>query len=211
MLAAARERADDDGVSATFVLADAQRQRFEPASFDVIASRFGVMFFDDPVAAFANLHGATRPDGALRVIVWRSPDENPSMTTAERAAAGLVEIPPRVPDAPGPFAFADSERVHGILERSGWSAIGFEPIDEVCAMDERDLPRYVGGIGTLGRVLADADAATRDRVVGAVLPAFDRFREGGQVRFPAACWLVLGARLIRQRPQPLATAVTPRA
>ena len=57
-------------------------------------------------------------------------------------------------------------------------------------MQERDLPRYVGGLGTLGRVLADADEATRDRIVSAVLPAYEQFLDGGQVRFNAACWLV---------------------
>src|SRR4051794_38677889 len=100
MLAAARVRAEQEGTHVAFVLADAQRHAFEPASFDVIASRFGVMFFDDPVAAFANLRTATRPGGALRGIVWRGPGVKPSMTTSQRAAAGVVTFPPDVPGAP---------------------------------------------------------------------------------------------------------------
>jgi SAM-dependent methyltransferase len=190
MLAAARERAQREGVGARFVEADAQRHAFEAATFDVVASRFGVMFFDDPVAAFANLRRATRRGGALRAIVWRSPEDNPFMTTSEHAAAGLVTFPPKVPDAPGPFAFADPNRVRGILEGSGWTDVGFERIDEVCSMDERDLAHYVGGLGSLGRALADADEATRDRVVKAVLPAYEPYVAGGQARFNAACWLV---------------------
>src|SRR3954451_16782697 len=133
MLAAARVRAEHEGTHVAFVLADAQRHAFVPASFDVIASRFGVMFFDDPVAAFANLRTATRTGGALRVIVWRGPEENPSMTTSERAAAGMVTFPPTVPGAPGPFALADTDRVAGILQQAGWSDVGFEPMDEICA------------------------------------------------------------------------------
>ena len=69
MLDAARARAEAEGVAVSFVLADAQRHQFEPASFDVVASRFGVMFFDDSVEAFDNLRHATRPGGALRIIV----------------------------------------------------------------------------------------------------------------------------------------------
>jgi SAM-dependent methyltransferase len=190
MLDAARARAEGEGVAVSFVLADAQRHQFEPASFDVVASRFGVMFFDDSVEAFDNLRRATRPGGALRIIVWRSADENPSMTTSEHAAAGLVEFPPKVPGAPGPFSFADSDHVETSLRRSGWTDVGFDKVDVEISMAEVDLPRYVGGLGALGRALAGKDQETRDRVVNAVLPAYERFIDGGRVRFVAACWLV---------------------
>jgi ubiquinone/menaquinone biosynthesis C-methylase UbiE len=90
MIAAARSRAERVGVPASFIVADAQTYAFEPASFDVIISRFGVMFFDDPVGAFTNLRNAAAAGGALRLIAWRGPADNPFMTTAERAAAPLL-------------------------------------------------------------------------------------------------------------------------
>ena len=87
-----------------------RRHAFEPASFDMIVSRFGVMFFDDSVRAFANLRRAASDGAELHVIAWRSAAENPFMTTAERAAAPLLpDMPARRPDAPGQFAFADRE------------------------------------------------------------------------------------------------------
>src|SRR5579872_4643836 len=85
MIAAARVRAESAGIAADFICADAQTHRFEASSFDMIISRFGVMFFDDPVRAFANFRRAARDDAELCVIVWRTAAENPFMMTAERA------------------------------------------------------------------------------------------------------------------------------
>ena len=122
MIAAARARAARDTTPADFLLADAQIHTLPPAGFDMILSRFGVMFFDDPARAFANLRRAARDDARLLLVAWRSGEENPFMTTAERAAAPLLpNLPERRADGPGQFAFADRHRVHAILEQSGWS------------------------------------------------------------------------------------------
>lgn len=194
MISAARRRAEREAAPVDFVLADAQRHRFEPASFDLIFSRFGVMFFDDPIDAFTNLRRAVRAGGELRIVAWRSAAENPFMTTAERAAAPLLpNLPPRRPDEPGQFAFADPRRVERILEKSGWTAIGIRPIDLDCTLPERDLVRYLTLLGPLGRALREVDEATRVRVVETVRSAFSPFVHGAEVRFTAACWLI-GAR-----------------
>jgi SAM-dependent methyltransferase len=190
MVVAARSRVAREGVAASFIAADAQRHPFRPASFDAIASRFGVMFFDDPAAAFANLRSATSRGGALRAIVWRSAEENPFMTTAERAAPPAVRIPAREPDGPGQFAFADERRVRSILEQAGWGGVDVQPIDVPCAFGEVHLLPYLAHLGPLARALAHADEATRARVVAAVRPAFDAYVDGTEVRFTAACWLV---------------------
>jgi SAM-dependent methyltransferase len=198
MVAAAKRRAEREGVPARFLQADAQRHRFEPARFDAIASRFGVMFFDDFVEAFANLRSAVTADGTLRFIAWRTADENPFMTTAERAAAPLVAIPPRDPGGPGQFGLADPALGRSVLEDAGWGGIDLQPIDVACSFPEQDLVRYVTNLGPLGRALADCDAPTRARIVEAVRPAFDSFVVGADVHFTAACWLV-GARPDRHR------------
>ncbi len=120
MIAAARGRAEQERSSATFICADAQSHAFGSTRFDLIIARFGVMFFDDPVQAFANLRNAMSAGGQLRSVVWRSAAENPFMTTAERAASALLpNLAPRRADAPGQFGFADAQRVRKILERSG--------------------------------------------------------------------------------------------
>jgi len=194
MLAAARARAERESAPATFIRADAQSYAFEAASFDMIISRFGVMFFDDFTRAFANLRRAARDGAELRFVAWRSASENPFMTTAERAAAPLLpNIPARRPDAPGQFAFADQRRVHRILEDSGWGEIDIQPIDVACAMPESELVGYVSRLGPLGRVLHEADDRTRSQVIETVRAAFDPYVHGAEVRFTAACWMV-GAR-----------------
>jgi SAM-dependent methyltransferase len=194
MIALARARAEQDRVPASFLCADAQTHAFEPASFDMIVSRFGVMFFDDSVRAFANLRRAAADGASLQCIVWRSAAENPFMTTAERAAAPLLpNLPPRQPNAPGQFAFADARRVRSILEESGWTKIDIQPIDVECTMPEADLNRYVTRLGPVGMVLKEADERTRQKVVEAVGAAFAPYVHGSDVRFTASCWM-MGAR-----------------
>ena len=191
MLDAARARAAREGTPATFVVADAETHPFEPARFDAVMSRFGVMFFGDPVRAFANLRRAVRSGGALRCVVWRSPDENPFSTVAERAAAPLLPgLPPRVPDAPGQFGFANPQRVGDILAGSGWTGVDIRPIDVDCTLPEAELERHAMRLGPLGRVLHEADDRTRARVVDAVLSAFQPYVHGREVRYVAACWMV---------------------
>ncbi|MBR8640137.1 class I SAM-dependent methyltransferase [Streptomyces tuirus] len=195
MIDAARAWSEQEGVPASFVRADAQEHPFEPGTFDAVISRFGVMFFNDPVRAFANLRSAVRDEGALRFVVWRDPAENPFMTTAERAARPfLPDLPARRPDEPGQFAFADPDRIRRVLSESGWSGIDIRPIDVVCALPERELVRYFTRLGPLGMFLPEVeDERTRAQVVETVRAAFDRFVHGSEVRFTAACWTV-GAR-----------------
>jgi SAM-dependent methyltransferase len=196
MIAAARARAEREGAPATFICANAQHFAFEPAIFDMIISRFGVMFFDDPVRAFSNLRRASTDDAEVRLIAWRSAAENPFMTTAERAAAPLLpDLPPRQPDAPGQFAFANSDRVRTIFEESGWAEIDIRAIDVACALPETELVRYVTRLGPVGLILLEADEPTRARVIDTLRPAFDPYVHGDEVRFIAACWMI-GARAV---------------
>lgn len=191
MIAVAHARAEAEQANVHFFAADAQTHAFEPAAFDLIVSRFGVMFFDDPVQAFANLHHAAREDARLAFIAWRSATENPFMTTAERAAGPLLpNLPVRQPGGPGQFAFADPNHIRTVLAESGWSDIDIQPIDVACAMPENDLVPYLTWLGPVGQLLQDADERTRARVIGTLLAAFAPYVHGGEVRFDAACWQV---------------------
>jgi SAM-dependent methyltransferase len=191
MIAAARAGAARERIPAHFIVGDAQLHRFEPESVDMLVSRFGVMFFADPAQAFGNLRRAAIEDAALACIAWRSAAENEFMTTAERAAAPLaLDIPPRRPDAPGQFAFADARRVRGVLESGGWTDIEIEPLNVDCAFPEAALARYLTRLGPVGLALQQADDDTRQRVFAAIRPAFDPFVHGAEVRFSAACWLI---------------------
>jgi SAM-dependent methyltransferase len=191
MIALARERAARERLNARFVTADAQTHAFPPEAFDLIVSRFGVMFFEDPAAAFANLHGAAQANAQLALIAWRSAADNPFMTAAERAAAPyLPAMPARKPDEPGQFAFSDRNRVRAILDAAGWNAIDIAPLDVACVLPASELDAYVTKLGPLGRVLGDADERTRVQVLDQVRAAFAPYVHGTDVRFNAACWLI---------------------
>lgn len=191
LVALARARVRDAGAPVRFICADAQAHAFAPERFDLVVSRFGVMFFGDPVGAFSNLRRAARDGAALRFVAWRSPLENPFMTAAERAVAAL--LPPSAapaPNAPGQFAFADSARVHAILVQSGWIDVEIRRLDRDCTFAERDLLPYLTQMGPLGRALPGLEASTRARVIEAARAAVEPYVHGPDVRFTAACWQV---------------------
>jgi ubiquinone/menaquinone biosynthesis C-methylase UbiE len=191
LLAAASARAKRAGVPVRFIAADAQTHAFERSAFDMIVSRFGVMFFDDFRAAFTNLRRAASEGAGLRLITWRQAEENPFMTTAERAAAPLLpDLPARVPDAPGQFGLASEVRIREILARSGWQHIEIKPLDVVCSFPERELVPYLTRLGPVGVALQEADETVRAAVMKVVRPAFDAFVHGAEVRFNAACWMI---------------------
>lgn len=192
LIDAARRRAATAGLeNCRFIAADAQQHAFERGAFDAVISRFGVMFFADPVAAFANLGRAARPDAGLTFIAWRGVEENPFMTTAERTAAPLLpELAARDPAAPGQFAFADAERVRGILTAAGWRDIDIGPLDIACTLSAEDLDAYAARMGPVGALLPDLDDGRRSRIVAAVRQAFEAYVTAGVAHITAACWLV---------------------
>lgn len=191
LIAAARKRAVAEGrTNASFVEGDAQVHALEQGRYDAVISRFGVMFFDDPVAAFANIRRSARAGARLAFVAWRSPAENAFMTTAVRAAAPfLPPMPPTNPEAPGQFAFADKSRVTSILEASGWSAVELQRADVACQVSEDDLMTYVTRLGPVGNALREADEPTAEKVAAVLRQAFAPFVDAGFARFTAACWL----------------------
>jgi SAM-dependent methyltransferase len=197
MLARARERAAAAGLANVgFRLADVQTAALEPGAYDAAFSRFGVMFFADPVAAFRNVRRALRGGGRIAFACWRPVTENPWVRVPMAAAAPHVTLPPPPPEgAPGPFAFGDAARVRGILEAAGFAGIAIEPAD---------LPMLPGGgdvdeaadtfleVGPLASALREtgADDAIRARVRGAVRDAFASHARDGRVELGSAIWLV---------------------
>ena len=192
LVEAARARASNQSiVTAEFVQADAESHSFEAGGFDAIVSRFGVMFFGDPVAAFRNLRNAARSGGKLAFIAWRSAAENGFMTTAERAArAVLPDLPPRDEAAPGQFAFGDGTRIRDILDASGWRDIAVDPVDVTCVLPRSALRTYATRMGPLGAIFPTLDDDVRARLVTCLETAFEPFAEGDEMRFTAACWRV---------------------
>ncbi|HEY0279563.1 MAG TPA: class I SAM-dependent methyltransferase [Solirubrobacterales bacterium] len=190
LLDAARGRAEEAGVPIDFVRGDAQTFAFEPASFDLIVSRLGVMFFADPVAAFANLRVAATDEARLRFVCWRDPAENPFMTLTARATKNLLDLPPRIPNTPGPYGLADAERTRGILDDAGWRGVEARPFEATCAMPAEELMTFLTRIGPLREALAKADVERRLAVLGAVRAAAEPYVDGDRASFTAALWIV---------------------
>lgn len=180
-----------------FEQADAQTHAFEPKAFDVVFSRFGVMFFADPVAAFRNLRTALRDNGQLGFICWRDMGENPSFMLPLQAALPLLPAPPTFPEpgAPGPFAFADRSRIHDILQRAGYANISIAAHDsEIVFAGCADIDGAVElamQVGPLSRALGGIDDSTRADVRAAVRDAFGPYHGPLGVKLSAATWIVV--------------------
>ncbi|SJZ92522.1 Ubiquinone/menaquinone biosynthesis C-methylase UbiE [Enhydrobacter aerosaccus] len=190
LVAAARQQAP---ANATFVVGDAATQAFEAASIDLIFSRFGVMFFADPVAAFRNLHRALKPGGRLVFICWRTPQENPWGLVPLRAAAPFLPPFERPgPEEPGQYAFGDRAHVERILTAAGFGTPRFEAIDRPVLLG-RDVAAVLDSLvrfGPLSRLLAEAAPDARDKALKAVAEVLKPHESPDGIRLPGACWLV---------------------
>ena len=196
MLAVARERADKAGYpQVRFIQADAQTFAFEPGAFDGVFSRFGVMFFEDPAAAFANIRKALRPGGRLAFVCWQAAADNPLMTLPMQAAMAHFDAPPAPPadpHAPGPFAFADGERVRRILQEAGFTDIDVTPHRQaIGARTLDDAVRTALSIGPLGRMLGEFPGK-REAAAGSVREALAAYANDKGVLLPSATWIVTG-------------------
>ncbi len=175
-----------------FEEADAQTHQFSPASLDLVFSRFGIMFFDDPDVAFRNLRSALRPGGRLAFVCWPAPQDNLFITIPMGAAARHISLPaPSEPDAPGPFAFADLDRVRRILSRSGFSAIETERLTEKVGGGTLDeTTDMLLELGPLGDKLNDLDERTRSAITADIRTALTRFEASGRIQLDAVALLV---------------------
>jgi SAM-dependent methyltransferase len=174
-----------------FVQADAQVFPFEPASFDAAFSRFGVMFFADPTAAFINIRRSLRPNGRVAFVCWRALEENPIDIVPLRAAsAHLPPQPAHDPDGPGPFAFANPDRVRGILESAGFGEIEITAHDEQVGSGDLDTMLAIClRVGALGKILRE-NPELRAAALPAVRSALAAHDGPDGVRLNAATWVV---------------------
>lgn len=189
----ARQRNAELGLNAAFDVADASSHDFGAAKFDHLISRFGVMFFDDPVSAFANLRRSLSEDATLAFICWRSLPENQWLMSPMGAALPhMPPIEPAVPGAPGPFAFADKDRVRKILAEAGFSNISFTPFDApmILGQDLDEALEQALEIGPLSRLLLDQEEAVRHRVTDAMRVELARHLTSAGVTLGGATWIV---------------------
>jgi len=169
-----------------------------PLDTDLLYSRFGVMFFADPPAAFAHMRSALRPGGRCVFACWRAPRDNlwaMVPISAARAALGIAP-PPTDPNAPGPFAFADDGRVRGILEAAGFDAINVERFDTtvVLGVTPRAAADAMTRIGPVARLVREVGVEHLPTVAAAVENALVPYAAGdGAVRLQGSAWIVAAA------------------
>jgi SAM-dependent methyltransferase len=194
MLVRARARAPD-GLPVDFVLADATVYPFDPENFDLLASRFGVMFFAEPVLSFANMRKALRPSGRLAFACWREPRENPWMMTPLQAVyKHAPKLPPQGPEDPGPFAFASEERVHRILGAAGFRGIAMEAcplsLDIAIGNGLDAAVQSALGIGPAHRALEGQPPEVVAAATNSIRETLAPFAKGDTVALPGSIWIV---------------------
>lgn len=194
LIDAARDRGGQHG-NVDFTLADAGSWRLPGFAPEVVISRHGVMFFDDPIAAFANLREQSAEDAELVFSCFRSPGENPWASDIAR----LLELPPPAnPQAPGPFAFADPQHVEDVLTGAGWRGVSFEAVDFAYIAGKGDEPvedalNLFRRIGPAAPVLRSLEGADKARAEGWMRDWLEEHRSGNLVAFPAGAWIVSAA------------------
>lgn len=196
MLDRAKQRAEEAGLTnTTFIEGDAQVYSLEPNSYDTITSRFGIMFFADPLEAFKNFQQSLKVSGSLTFMCWRDQRENPWMYIPLDAAASLVELPPPPePNAPGPFAYANKEYLSGLLAEAGFTSINIDQHDSTMTMgNSGDLDKSVETItkvGPLSRILKETDSETTAKLKAAVREAVKPYNTDKGVVLDGSVWLV---------------------
>jgi len=198
MLAYARRRAEQaDTASVSFRKGDAQVYPLPPASFDAVVSRFGVMFFDDPVAAFANLGRALKPGGRIAFACWRDLSVNDWLMVPAGAALQHVPMPDLgEPGAPGPFSLADPDRVHHVLRDAAFAQIALEEVVRPMPMGSSvdDVLAFMRGTEMAQVLMTGVDPGTAEQAWTAIKAALQAHAGPGGITLAGTAWLVTARR-----------------
>ncbi len=197
MIARAREIARRESLTnVTFEIADAQVHPFEPASYDVAMSRFGAMFFGDPVAAFTNIGRGLRPGGRLVLMSWQRLENNEWLVAIRRALAVGRELPTPPVGVPGPFGLADPDDVSTILTAAGFEQVECQAVEEpfFAGTDADDAVAFLGRGGVVRGLLQGLEPSDRERALDAFRATMASHEGEEGVRFDSAAWLISAGR-----------------
>lgn len=197
MLQRARQRAREEGLSnVDFQHADAQVHPFGTGVFDVVVSRYGAMFFGDPVAAFSNLHHALRPGGRLVLLTWATLRENAWLTVIRKSFAAGRDLPEPPTAGPGPLGLSKPEVVRGILERSGFIDIDLRLVREPLwfGADTNDALAFVSDLGMSRGLIAELDSVRRAASLERLRAALERSVTSDGVLLGSTSWVVTARR-----------------
>lgn len=202
LIDAARDREQmrnaNDKSMVSFSVADVATAPVPELPFDRLTSRFGIMFFDDPLAAFGKLAQWLAPGGRFAFAVWAPSSENPLMTSARDAMAGIIDVPSGDPEAPGPFRYAGGDKLTGLLDQAGFSDIqvndwrGALPLGG--GLPAAEAMRFALSAFSTGDLLADADESVHVAVQQSLTALYARHEQDGIVRMDVCIHIVTGTR-----------------
>lgn len=198
LVALARQRSSEEQVAnVVFVQADAEVHPLQPATFDVVISHFGSMFFGRPEVAFSNLARALRPGGRLALMSWRELDDNPWVAAVMGALALGRTLPTPPADRPGGFALADPQRVRRLLEGAGFGEVGLEPVDAPMSFgrDVDDAFAFFSSSDLAKGLLEDLAAGERARALEALRAELTGAATPSGVVMRSGAWLITARRL----------------
>ncbi|HKN40928.1 MAG TPA: methyltransferase domain-containing protein [Acidimicrobiia bacterium] len=193
MLARAEQTAKDEGLATIrFEQADAQVHPFEPGGFDVVMSRFGVMFFADPVAAFTNIAPAVRPGGRLAMLVWQPLAANEWMTAMREALAVGRDLPVPPPGTPGPFGLADTGFATLVLTGAGFTDVAFAGSEQPFNVgpDADTAYAFASGLQPVLMMLADLNEPAKARALDNLRATIAAHERPDGVVFRSAAWVI---------------------
>jgi len=176
-----------------FQQCDAATASMDDGGFDVITSRFGVMFFDDPIAAFTNLHSSLKSTGRLVFLCWRTIEENPWLGEPAAATFEIMPPPEEKPDpkAPGPFSLGDPDHLKNILQSAGFNNIDLRAIDMGMPMGSLDeAVSFLMKLGPAADAVKEASEEERVAVAAAIGKVMEKYDSADGVTTPAATWIV---------------------
>lgn len=177
-----------------FELADAMTHTFSEATFDTMTSRFGVMFFPDPAAAFSNIRKAIKPGGRLCFMCWQPMTENDWMAIPAAAAFSVLPAPERpAPGTPGPFAFGDPDYVRGIVEPAGFGELSFSAVTETLTLGSLDeTMELMTQMGPAAQSLREVEEHERLEATAKIRDALNEHQRDGAIRMRGSVWIVEG-------------------
>ena len=190
----AKQNAKENSIkNIEFVLADAQNYCFMADSYDAIFSRFGVMFFDDPVAAFSNILKGIKSGGRLTFVCWADRSANDWIEVSTNIASKFLELPPKsAPRDPGPFAFEDPLYLNEVLSDSGWSEISIEnySVTNVVGKSTKAAADFLSRMGPMSVPFEDSEDSVKRKVIDSLEKCFADYVTTRGVEMHFSAWIV---------------------
>ena len=176
-----------------FIQADAQNHQFSDLNYDAVFSRFGIMFFEDPISAFKNIKKSLSCNGRLAFVCWSKREDNDWINLSSNVASQFLELPPKAnPKEPGPFAFEDYFYIEEILTKSGWKNIKIKAYKQNIVIGKTldYAADFLSRMGPMSVPFENANEQTKEKVISALKECYSKYFTAKGVEFHFSSWIV---------------------